>query len=202
MANEIKKMQDSGIRIANVTSADLANQEVIDAICLEAQAAQSAEKEAKGAYTAVKDNAKRLFREKFGENHDGTLYSPSNGLKIAQTVKGGGVEVDQTLFLQALYEHFGEEYMSKDGWAWKAFEMVSVPVDCPRVIDPEKFDQMFRTEQAIAAGVSKSASTIPLSVFVGSQVEKKPTIAVSVKGMTKAEKSDYEKYPDEFRTVV
>lgn len=84
MANEIKKMQESGIRIAEVNSVDLAKQEVIDAICLEAHAAQVAEKEAKGAYTAVKDNAKRLFRERFGKNHEGTLYSPSNGLKIAR----------------------------------------------------------------------------------------------------------------------
>lgn len=189
--------------IQNVRVADLANQAVIDDICVQAVEAAKAEKAAKDGYTAIKDNAKRLFAERFGDNVKGVMYSPENGLKIEQTVRGeGGVGIDQDKFLDALFDFYGEEKYDKTGRAWAAFKRVSVEVECPRVIDPAMFDAMLREEQSIAAGISDEPSEIPLSVFEACAVEKKPTVAVSAKKMSKAELAEYRKSPQDFDTVI
>lgn len=200
VANEIAAAEQRTIQ--KTAAFELANQEVVDAICLQAYDAALKEKDAKAEYSEVKDNAKRLFREKFGDYVKGVMYSPENGIKIEQTLRGGGAKVDQDVFLDLLYEHYGEEKYDKTGKAWAAFKRVSVEVECPRVIDESLFEKVFEEESRIASGLSDEQSEIPLSVFKGAVVDASPSVAASAKKMTKAEVARYNEAPSEFETVI
>lgn len=202
MKTEIIETLGSEIRIANVTANELTNQEVVDAICLEMYEAQQDEKEAKSVYTSAKNNARRLFDERFGKDSEGTFYSPKNNKKIHKTIRNSGVKIDQDKMLKSLYDYYGEDYSNRQGKAWKAFCKVSQPVDCPRVIDPNLFEAEFLKSQKEAAGIGNDCVNLPLSAFYDAQVEGKQSVAISVRNMTKAEKTAAEEDLNGFETIV
>lgn len=187
----IVKIQERVAALSSLGRSDLDVQEQVDALVATAMEVSAEKKEASERDTEVKNEFKRMCREHMDAGEAVTCYSWDNGMKMTLIPKGGGIEVDEVAFLNALYEKFGEEPGDQTGRAWAAYCAVSDPIEVPRKLNMEKLER-----EVLGGGMVDGE-------LLGSVSEQKPpTYAASCTKISKAELEAHAKGELDAVTVV
>ena len=143
-------------------------------------------KAAKAEDDAVKDEFKRMCKPYTDDGHGVICYSFANEMKMAVTLSGGGLSLDERKLMESIYAAYGEEVGNRDGKAWAAWCAVTEPVES-RKVNEDKLAYELAKAQRIASGLEAGEVMVNADMVNGATFEKAPTISAKCSAMSKTE---------------
>ena len=190
---DISIIKERTAALSTLGTGDLADQTKMAALVVTAHEINEQAKALKAEDTRVKDEFKRIVRPYTDEGKAVTVYSYDTGMKMATTLSGGALEIDEQKLLDNLYALYGEVPGDRTGRAWEAFVAISDPVEVvPRVVNPDKLAAELARSERILLGVESGEALLTRNVVQGATVQKPVVVSAKCSAMTKAEVKAHE----------
>ena len=171
---------------------DLGIQESVDALVRTAVEVNEQAKALKEQDTRVKDEFKRMCKPYTDDGHGVVVYAFDQGMKMAVTLVGGGMSLDEQALLKQIYDAYGEQVGDKGGKAWRAYCAISDPMEAPRKLNQEKLAYEVAKAKRIAAGLEEGEVMVTEEMAQAATTEKAPTIQAKCSKMTKSEIKEHD----------